>query len=333
MLIKLVKDTNFNEIEKFIKNIEKKGFEVTKNFNDNIKILIITGNTEKIDTDYIESFDFVESVKRIKEPYKKANRKLHPDDTIIDISGVKIGGGNFLVIAGPCSVESEKQIIRIAKKVKEKGASLLRGGAFKPRTSPYSFQGLGKKAIDYLIKAKKETGLGIVTEIMDKSDLKYFDDIDIIQIGARNMQNFSLLKEVGKTKKPILLKRGLSATYEEWLMAAEYIMREGNENVILCERGIRTFENEIRNNLDISAIPVIKKLSHLPIIIDPSHAAGNYKYVQPLSLAATAAGCDGLIIEVHDNPSCALSDGAQSLTPEKFEETLKKVNKIREAIF
>ena len=291
-------------------------------------VLGLIGDTTAIDAEYIEAQDFVESVKRVQEPYKKANRKFHPDDTVITFpGGQKIGGGGLALIAGPCSVESEEQIIMVAKEVKRLGATVLRGGAFKPRTSPYSFQGLEAEGLKLLLEAKRQTGLPIVTEIMSEKHLDLFADVDIIQLGARNMQNFMLLKELGRSNKPILLKRGLSATMEEFLMAAEYIFAGGNTNVILCERGIRTFENLIRNNLDISAVPLVKMFSHLPIIIDPSHAAGRRDMVQPLSRAAIAAGADGLIIEVHNDPKNALCDGAQSLDIPQFDTVMADIKR------
>ncbi|MBQ7865710.1 MAG: 3-deoxy-7-phosphoheptulonate synthase, partial [Clostridia bacterium] len=278
------------------------------------------------------TLDDVEAVRRIQEPYKKANRKFHPADSVIDCGGVKLGGGMFQIIAGPCSVESEEQIIGIAKSVKDAGATLLRGGAFKPRTSPYAFQGLHGEGIRLLLEAKKETGLPIVTEIMDINHLPLFADVDVIQVGARNMQNFELLKELGKCNKPILLKRGLANTLQELLMSAEYIMAGGNENVILCERGIRTFETATRNTLDLSCVPVLHGLTHLPVIIDPSHATGVSKLVKPMSLAAAACGADGLIIEVHNDPKHALCDGAQSLTPEEFADVAARVQAVRACI-
>jgi 3-deoxy-7-phosphoheptulonate synthase len=284
-------------------------------------VLGLIGDTSAIDIDYISAQDFVESVKRVQEPYKKSNRKFHPDDTVITLpGGQKVGGGGLALIAGPCSVESEEQICDIARRVKAAGAQFLRGGAFKPRTSPYAFQGLKAEGLELLKEAKKETGLPIVTEIMSANHIDMFleNGVDIIQVGARNMQNFDLLKELGKVKTPILLKRGLSSTIEELLMSAEYILTGGNEQVILCERGIRTYETYTRNTLDISAIPILKKLSHLPVVVDPSHAGGIAWLVEPLALAAVAAGADGLIIEVHNNPAKALSDGAQSLTPDQF---------------
>jgi 3-deoxy-7-phosphoheptulonate synthase len=281
-------------------------------------ILGLVGDTTSIDINLLKALEIVEDVKRVQEPYKNANRKFHPDDTIIDIGGVKIGGGHRAIIAGPCSVESEEQLCTIAKAVKAAGANMLRGGAFKPRTSPYSFQGLRQSGIELLIKAKQESGLPIVTEIMDINHLSQFDDVDIIQVGARNMQNYELLKELGKTNKPILLKRGFASTLEELLMSAEYIMAGGNEQVILCERGIRTFETATRNTMDISAIPMLRKMTHLPIVADPSHATGISSIVAPMAMAAIVAGADGVIIEVHNDPCHALCDGAQSLTPLSF---------------
>ena len=276
--------------------------------------------------------DIVESVKRISEPFKNANRKFHPDDTIIKVKDVTIGGGNFVMIAGPCSVESENQVLEIAQKVQAAGANMLRGGAFKPRTSPYDFQGMKAEGIELLLKAKQRTGMPIVSEIMNANHLPLFEDVDIIQVGARNMQNFELLKELGKTNKTILLKRGLANNLKELLMSAEYIMAGGNENIILCERGIRTFETYTRNTIDLSAIPMLKELSHLPVIVDPSHATGMAKLVRPMALAAAAAGADGLMIEVHNDPLHALCDGMQSLTPEQYAEVADKVRKILEVI-
>lgn len=295
-------------------------------------IIGLIGDTGKVDIDLVESLNIIESVKRITEPYKNANRKFHTDDSVVDIGGIKIGGGNFQIIAGPCSVESRDQIISIAKSVKASGATLLRGGAFKPRTSPYDFQGLKAEGLDLLFEARKQTGLPIVTEIMNVRDIDLFHDVDVIQVGARNMQNFDLLKELGKTKKPILLKRGLANTLKELLMSAEYVMSEGNENIILCERGIRTYETFTRNTLDLSAVPALHELTHLPVVVDPSHATGLSRLVEPMSMAAIAAGADGLLIEVHNDPLHALCDGAQSLTPQQFDSLVKKVNKIREAM-
>ena len=296
-------------------------------------VLGLIGDTTQVDIEYIEAQDIVESVKRVQEPYKKANRKFHPENTTVRISDtVTIGDGSLHIMAGPCSVESEEQIVGIAKSVQQSGATLLRGGAFKPRTSPYALQGLKSAGHDLLKTARKETGLPIVTEIMRVSHIDMFENVDVIQVGARNMQNFELLKELGKTDKPILLKRGLSATIEEWLMSAEYIMAGGNDKVMLCERGIRTYETFTRNTLDISAIPVIKRLSHLPVIVDPSHAAGKSWLVEPLAMAAVAAGADGLIIEVHNDPPHALSDGAQSLTPQQFDGVANKLLSLKKAL-
>lgn len=295
-------------------------------------VLGLIGDTTQIDIEYLDAQDIVESVKRVGEPYKKANRKFHPENTVIEVAGRKIGDGSLHIMAGPCSVESEEQIVGIAESVAKSGATFLRGGAFKPRTSPYAFQGLKAEGLDLMKIARKETGLPIVTEIMRTSHIDMFESVDIIQVGARNMQNFELLKELGKIDKPILLKRGLSATIEEWLMSAEYIMAGGNNKVILCERGIRTYENFTRNTLDVSAIPIIKKLSHLPVIVDPSHASGKSWLVEPLAMAAVAAGADGLIIEVHNDPPHALSDGAQSLTPQQFDSVAKKIFKLKEAL-
>ena len=305
--------------------IKSMGLDIHYSKGETSTVLGVIGDTSKVDIDLLRSLDIVENVTRIQEPYKKANRKFHPEDTIIDVGGNLIGGNHFHMIAGPCSVESETQIVDIAKSVKASGATFLRGGAFKPRTSPYAFQGMRAEGIKLLLKAKAETGMPIVTEIMSISHLDSFRDVDVIQVGARNMQNFELLKELGKTDKPILLKRGFANTIEEWLMSAEYIMSEGNEKVMLCERGIRTFEPSTRNTLDLSAIPVLKELTHLPIIVDPSHASGLARLVPPLSLAAVGAGADGLIIEVHNNPSKALCDGAQSITPNQFETLANKV--------
>ena len=297
-----------------------------------VTVLGLIGDTTRVDMDLLGSLEIISSVKRVSEPFKQANRKFHPQDTVIQVGDVKIGGGHFAMMAGPCSVESEEQIICVAQAVKASGASILRGGAFKPRTSPYAFQGMKAEGIRLLLEAKAVTGLPIVTEIMNISTLELFADVDIIQVGARNMQNFDLLKELGKTDKPILLKRGLANTLQELLMSAEYIMSEGNAQVILCERGIRTFETYTRNTLDLSAVSVLHELTHLPVIVDPSHATGKSKLVAPMALAATAAGADGLMVEVHNDPTCALCDGAQSLTPAQFDELAGRVMKIREAI-
>ena len=297
-----------------------------------ITVLGLIGDTSRVDMELLGSLEIVESVKRVSEPFKQANRKFHPNDTVVSVGDVKIGGGNFAMIAGPCSVESEEQIIEVAAAVKNSGADILRGGAFKPRTSPYAFQGLKDAGIRLLLEAKQATGLPIITEIMTISALDLFADVDIIQVGARNMQNFDLLKELGKTKKPILLKRGLANTLQELLMSAEYIMSEGNENVILCERGIRTFETYTRNTLDLSAVPVLHELTHLPVVVDPSHATGKSRLVPSMAAAAAACGADGIMVEVHNNPACALCDGAQSLTPAQFDTLSRQVRRIREAI-
>ena len=297
-----------------------------------ITVLGLIGDTSRVYMDLLRSLEIVDSVKRVSEPFKQANRKFHPKDTIVEVGNARIGGGYFAVIAGPCSVESEDQIIEVATAVKESGAHILRGGAFKPRTSPYAFQGMKGEGIKLLLEAKKATGLPIITEIMNIRDLPLFDEVDIIQIGARNMQNFDLLKEVGKTKKPVLLKRGLANTLQELLMSAEYIMSEGNEQIILCERGIRTFETYTRNTLDVSAVCALHELSHLPVVVDPSHATGKAKMVPAMAVAATAAGADGIMVEVHNNPACALCDGAQSLTPVQFDELNHRIHKVREAI-
>ena len=297
-----------------------------------ITVLGLIGDTSRVVMELLGSLEIVESVKRVSEPYKQANRKFHPNDTVIQVGDAKIGGGNFTMIAGPCSVETEEQIIDVALAVKASGADILRGGAFKPRTSPYAFQGMKDEGIRLLLKAKEASGLPIVTEIMNINTLDLFEDVDIIQVGARNMQNFDLLKELGKTKKPILLKRGLANTLQELLMSAEYIMSEGNEDIILCERGIRTFETATRNTLDLSCVPVLHELSHLPVVIDPSHATGKSRLVPPMAAAADAAGADGIMVEVHNNPAAALCDGAQSLTPAQFDELNKRVQKVREAL-
>ena len=304
--------------------LEHSGLSIHDSKGTETHILGLIGDTSCVDVDALLANDAVEDVKRVSEGYKKANRKFHPEDTVVDIGGHKIGGGHFAVIAGPCSVESEEQIISVARDVHKSGAGLLRGGAFKPRTSPYAFQGMRAEGLELLRKAREATGMPIVTEIMNTEHIPMFSDVDMIQVGARNMQNFELLKELGKLKNPILLKRGLSATIEEWLMSAEYIMSEGNENVILCERGIRTFETSMRNTLDISAVPMLKAKTHLPVVVDPSHAAGLSWMVEPLAMAAIAAGADGLMIEVHNDPAHAKSDGAQSLTPAAFDALMKK---------
>ena len=331
-MIVVMRPTVREDTINFVKsNLEKYGVEVNVSKGGTYCILGLVGDSSKIDSDKILTFEGVEKVLKVQDPFKKANRLFKPDDSIINVNGTLIGGGNLGVMAGPCSVESEEQILEIARAVKNSGANFLIGGAIKPRTSPYSFQGLELEGLKLLEIAKKETGLNIVTEIMSTDYIDEFvDRVDVIQVGARNMQNFDLLKQLGKTNKPILLKRGIAATIEEWLMSAEYIMAGGNENVILCERGIRTYENYTRNTLDLSAIPVVKRLSHLPIIVDPSHAAGYWYLVEPLAKAAIAVGADGLMIEVHNNPQCALSDGQQSIKPAAFDELMKKVKVIAE---
>ena len=332
MITVLKAETTKKQRDKLIEWFESQGLKVHISEGEFQTVLGLVGDTSKIDEELVESLEMVESVKRISEPFKSANRKFHPENSVIDISGVKIGGGNFAIIAGPCSVESEAQILEVARSIKASGASLLRGGAFKPRTSPYDFQGMKAEGIELLLEAKKDTGMPIVTEIMNEKHLSLFEEVDVIQVGARNMQNFELLKALGKTNKPILLKRGLANTLKELLMSAEYIMSEGNENVILCERGIRTFETYTRNTLDLSAVPMLRKLTHLPIVVDPSHATGIAGLVEPMALAAAAAGADGLMIEVHNNPAEALCDGPQSLTPEQFASVAAKVRKVREAL-
>ncbi|OUN06904.1 3-deoxy-7-phosphoheptulonate synthase [Flavonifractor sp. An92] len=330
MVVVMKPGTQKQDIDRLVERFQKMGLEVGVTNGVGCTILGLVGDTTAVDMGKITIDPHVERVMRVQEPYKKANRKFHPEDTVVDVQGVKIGGGHFNVIAGPCSVESAEQVTGIAQAVKASGARMLRGGAFKPRTSPYSFQGMGESGLDLLLEAKKATGLPVVSEIMAPRYAELFEEkVDLVQIGARNMQNFDLLKEVGKLSKPILLKRGLANTYEEWIMSAEYIMAAGNENVILCERGVRTFETYTRNTLDLSAIPAVKQMSHLPIIVDPSHAAGMYWMVEPLALAATAIGADGLIIEVHNDPAHAKCDGQQSLTPEKFDALMKKVESLR----
>lgn len=329
MIIVLKNKANQQAIKRFKEELIAQGFQLHESTGETTTLIGLVGDTAKLDEDQIKAYSFVERVQRIQEPYKKANRKIHPFPTVVEIGDVKIGGGNFQVIAGPCSIETKEQVQEVAKAVKESGASMLRGGAFKPRTSPYSFQGLHDEGLQLLLEAKKETGLPIVTEIMSIKHIDLFQDVDLIQVGARNMQNFELLKELGKLKTPVLLKRGLCNTLEELLMSAEYIMAGGNENVILCERGIRTFETAYRNTLDISAVPMLKKMTHLPVIIDPSHAAGIRFMVEPLALSAIASGADGLMIEVHNNPEKALCDGPQSLTPAQFHSLMKKVQRLQ----
>ena len=332
MITVLKKGTTPQQMEHLIDWLRNQLLEVHVSQGHDYTILGLIGDTSRIDMELLASLDIVESVKRVTEPFKQCNRQFHPDDTVVDAGGVKIGGGSFCLIAGPCSVETEEQIIGVAQQVKAAGANLLRGGAFKPRTSPYDFQGLKEEGLRLLLEAKKATGLPIVTEIMNANYLDLFEDVDLIQVGARNMQNFDLLKELGRTKKPILLKRGLANTLKEFLMSAEYIMSEGNQNVILCERGIRTFDTYARNTLDLTAVPALHELTHLPVIVDPSHATGRAKLVPPMALAATACGADGIMVEVHNDPMHALCDGAQSLRPEQFAELAKRIRVVREAV-
>ncbi len=329
MVVIMKPGTSQKEIRKLAARFEAQNLRVGITNGVDCSILGLVGDTTQLDEDKILLNDHVERVMRVSEPFKKANRKFHPADTVVNVNGVEIGGGKFAVMAGPCSVESREQIITIADEVQQAGAAILRGGAFKPRTSPYSFQGMGTPGLNLLLEAKAETGMPIVTEIMSPKYCELFEEkVDLVQIGARNMQNFDLLKEVGKMSKPVLLKRGLSSSYEEWIMSAEYIMSEGNENVILCERGIRTFETYTRNTLDVSAIPAVKRMSHLPVVVDPSHSGGYSWLVEPLTMAAVAAGADGLIIEVHNDPKHALCDGQQSLTPMQFGQLMGKVQKV-----
>ncbi len=327
MILLLKEHPDEAKLENLISWLKKQNLEVHISEGMHTTIMGLVGDTSHVNIDMLLSLDIVEDARRIQEPFKSANRKFHPKDTVIEIGDVKIGGGNMAVIAGPCSVESEEQLCGIAESVKKSGAALLRGGAFKPRTSPYAFQGLREQGIALLQKARKASGLPIVTEIMDLSHLSYFEDVDVIQVGARNMQNFELLKELGKTKKPILLKRAMSGTIQELLMSAEYIMAGGNENVILCERGIRTFETATRNTLDLSAVPLLRSMTHLPIVVDPSHATGIANLVKPMALAAVVAGADGLMIEVHNDPPHAACDGKQSITPEAFAALMTDVKK------
>lgn len=333
MIIVLKPRTTEENIVRVENMIKRHGLDTHTVRGAEMTIIGCIGDTTSVDSKLFEVDTCVDKVMHVQEPYKLANRAFHPEDSVIDVSGVKIGGGHMGVIAGPCSVESFDQVLEIAKAAKASGANLLRGGAFKPRTSPYSFQGLGLEGLDILCKVREEVGLPIVTELMSPDYLDVFEEkVDLIQIGARNMQNFDLLKQLGKVKRPILLKRGLNATYEEWIMSAEYIMASGNENVILCERGIRTFETFTRNTLDLQSIPVLNNKTHLPVVIDPSHAGGKWWLVEPMAKAAVAAGADGLMIEVHNNPECALCDGAQSLKPEKFDALLKQIRQIAEVV-
>lgn len=333
MIIVLKPRTTEENIIRVENMIKRHGLDTHTVRGAEMTIIGCIGDTTSVDSKLFEVDTCVDKVMHVQEPYKLANRAFHPEDSVIDVSGVKIGGGHMGVIAGPCSVESFDQVLEIAKAAKASGANLLRGGAFKPRTSPYSFQGLGLEGLDILCKVREEVGLPIVTELMSPDYLDVFEEkVDLIQIGARNMQNFDLLKQLGKVKRPILLKRGLNATYEEWIMSAEYIMASGNENVILCERGIRTFETFTRNTLDLQSIPVLNNKTHLPVVIDPSHAGGKWWLVEPMAKAAVATGADGLMIEVHNNPECALCDGAQSLKPEKFDALLKQIRQIAEVV-
>ena len=332
MIAILKNGTTPEQAEHLVQWLKKQNLDVHISQGAHVTVLGLVGDTSRVDMELLNSLEIVEAVKRVSEPFKQANRKFHPNDTIVEAGSARIGGGYFAMIAGPCSVESEEQIVEVARAVKDAGATMLRGGAFKPRTSPYAFQGMGPEGLRLLELAQKETGLPIVTELMNINTLELFENVDVIQIGARNMQNFDLLKEVGKTRKPILLKRGLANSLQELLMSAEYIMSEGNENVILCERGIRTFETYTRNTLDLSAVPVLHQLSHLPVVVDPSHATGKSALVESMACASVAAGADGLMIEVHNNPEKALCDGAQSLTPAQFETVSRKVTRIREAL-
>lgn len=348
MIVIVKKDPNPEKLQYLKDWLLDKNLEIHETIGEESIVFCVVGDTSRLDLDALYALDIVESVKRVKEPYRRVNRRTHPEDTVISIpvqtgaDGVeipgskdgmlRIGGGNLTLIAGPCSVETEEQIIKIAKSVKASGANLLRGGAFKPRTSPYSFQGLGEEGLRLLSLAKKETGLPIVTEIMEISQLEYFDDVDIIQVGTRNMQNYNLLKELGAQKKPVLLKRGMNATYEDWLMSAEYILSEGNDKVIMCERGVRTFENYTRNTLDLAAVPVLKKLSHLPVIVDPSHATGRASLVPTMSMAAVASGADGVMIEVHNDPEHAWCDGPQALHLEEFEKVANKLRRLHSVV-
>ena len=325
MIVVLKPNPNPDQLESLKNWLLGKGIQIHTSLGTTHMILGLVGDTSTLDIDLISALDIVEDVKRVQEPYKNANRKFHPEDTVIKVGNTQVGGGTLTIMAGPCSVESEEQIVTVAKAVKASGATMLRGGAFKPRTSPYAFQGMGAEGLELMKLARAETGLPIVSELMDASQLPLFDDVDIIQVGARNMQNFNLLKILGAQPKPVMIKRGLSSTYEEWLMSAEYVMASGNEQVILCERGIRTFETYTRKTLDLAAVPVLRHLTHLPIIVDPSHGTGKYALVAPMAIAAVAAGADGLQIEVHNDPAHALSDGPQSLNPDAFDKLNRKL--------
>ena len=334
MIIVFKPQAQEKEVKRVLDKVERLGLKTHISQGENTLVVGLVGDTTRIDPKRIEVEESVDRIVKVSEPYKLANRMFHPDDTVVDVSGVLVGNDHLTLIAGPCSVESQEQVLQIARDIKSSGADLLRGGAYKPRTSPYSFQGMGSQALDYLCEAKKETGLPIVSELMSEKHIDEFNDkVDLVQIGARNMQNFDLLKEVGeRVKKPILLKRGLSNTYEEWLMSAEYILSHGNPNVILCERGIRTFESYTRNTLDLQAIPVLKRLTHLPIVIDPSHAGGKWWLVEPMAKASVAAGCDGVMVEVHNDPEAALCDGPQSLKPERFDQLAKSLRALKNII-
>ena len=332
MIAILKPNTTPQQRDHLVQWLKKMNLDVHLSQGEEVTILGLVGDTSRVDMELLSSLEIVDTVKRVSEPFKQANRKFHPEDSVIQIGDAKIGGGHFAMIAGPCSVESEEQIIAVAQSVKKAGAQILRGGAYKPRTSPYAFQGLKGEGLRLLLEAKKATGMPLITEIMNIKTLDLFADVDIIQVGARNMQNFDLLQELGKTNKPILLKRGLANTLQELLMSAEYIMSEGNENVILCERGIRSFETYTRNTLDLSAVPVLQELSHLPVVVDPSHATGKARLVPTMAAAAAAAGADGIMIEVHNDPAHAMCDGAQSLTPAQFAETCQRICRIREAL-
>lgn len=334
MIIVFKPQAQEKEVKRVLDKVERLGLKTHVSQGENTLVVGLVGDTTRIDPKRIEVEESVDRIVKVSEPYKLANRMFHPEDTIVDVSGVLVGNDHLTLIAGPCSVESQEQVLQIARDIKSSGADLLRGGAYKPRTSPYSFQGMGSQALDYLCEAKKETGLPIVSELMSEKHIDEFNDkVDLVQIGARNMQNFDLLKEVGeRVKKPILLKRGLSNTYEEWLMSAEYILSHGNPNVILCERGIRTFESYTRNTLDLQAIPVLKRLTHLPVVIDPSHAGGKWWLVEPMAKASVSAGCDGVMIEVHNDPEAALCDGPQSLKPERFDQLAKSLRALKNII-
>lgn len=334
MIIVFKPQAQEKEVKRVLDKVERLGLKTHISQGENTLVVGLVGDTTRIDPKRIEVEESVDRIVKVSEPYKLANRMFHPEDTIVDVSGVLVGNDHLTLIAGPCSVESQEQVLQIARDIKSSGADMLRGGAYKPRTSPYSFQGMGSQALDYLCEAKKETGLPIVSELMSEKHIDEFNDkVDLVQIGARNMQNFDLLKEVGeRVKKPILLKRGLSNTYEEWLMSAEYILSHGNPNVILCERGIRTFESYTRNTLDLQAIPVLKRLTHLPVVIDPSHAGGKWWLVEPMAKASVAAGCDGVMVEVHNDPESALCDGPQSLKPERFDQLAKSLRTLKNII-